>query len=135
MHEVETSKEMGLRECNELSTDCAAAVKDKVVAKVLCHRFQKVLGVPIQDTQQVFVHGSQMSKIVMIMIAHLILATHEPDREPTDSRAILLLNIFKAYDTVSRDFLFEVMRYFGFANSLITIYYETSTITPQPGFS
>ena len=54
-------------------------------------------------------------------MTHLLSATHEPDREPTDSRAILLLDFRKAYDTVSRDFLFEVMRYFGFADTFITL--------------
>ena len=93
----------------------------KIVAKVLSHRVQKVLGVPIQDTQQGFVHGRQMSKSVMMMIAHRLSAAYEPDREPTDSRAILLLDFRKAYETVSRDFLFEVMRYFGFADYFITM--------------
>ena len=93
----------------------------KVVAKVLSHRVQQVLGIPIQDTQQGFVHGRQMSKTVMMMMAHLLTATDDPDREPDDSRAILLLDFRKAYDTVSRDFLFEVMRYFGFAEAFITM--------------
>ena len=93
----------------------------KVVAKVLSYRVQKVLGFPIQDTQQGFVHGRQMSKTVMMMMAHLLSATHEPDRNSADSRAILSLDVRKAYDTVSRDFLFEVMRYFGFADSFITM--------------
>ena len=67
----------------------------KVVAKVLSHRVQKVLGVTIQDTQQGFVHGRQMSKIVMMMMAHLLSAAHKPDRESTDSREILLLDFRK----------------------------------------
>ena len=62
-----------------------------------------------------------MSKTVMMMTAHQLSATHEPNRKPTDSRAILLLDVHKAYDTVSRDFLFDIMRYFGFADSFITM--------------
>ena len=94
----------------------------KVVANVLSHRVQNVLGVPTQDTQQGIVHERQMSKTIMMMMAHLLSATHEPNREPTDSRAIRLLDFCKAYDTVSRDFLFEVMRYvFRFVDVFITM--------------
>ena len=60
-------------------------------------------------------------KQFMMMMAHLLTATDAPDRGPADSRAILLLDFRKAYDTVSRDFLFEVMRYFGFAEAFITM--------------
>ena len=101
----------------------------KVVAKVLSHRVHKAVEVPIQDTQQGFVHGRQMSKTVIIM-AHQLSAAHEPDREPTDSRAIRLLDFCRAYDTVSRDFLFEVMRYFGFADSFITMIQNLHHIPP-----
>ena len=63
-------------------------------------------------------------------MAHLISTTHESDREPTDSRAIQLLDFRKTYDTVSREFLFEVMRYFGFADSFITMIRNHNT-TPR----
>ena len=93
----------------------------KVVVKVLSHRVQKVLGVCFQNNQQGCVHGRQMSKTVIMMMAHLLTATHEPDREPTDNPAIELLGFRKTYDTVSRDFLLEVMRNFGFAFSFISM--------------
>ena len=56
-----------------------------------------------------------------MMMAHRLSAIHEPDRELTDSQAVLLIDFRKAYDTVSRDFRFEVMRYFAFADSFITM--------------
>lgn len=93
----------------------------KVVAKVLYRHVHKVLEVPIQDTRQGFVHGRQTSKTVMMMMAHLSTATHASDREPTDIRAILMLDFCKAYDTVSSDILFEVTPYLGFVESFITI--------------
>ena len=63
-----------------------------------------------------------MSKtVMMMMMAHRLSAIHEPDRELTDSQAVLLIDFRKAYDTVSRDFRFEVMRYFAFADSFITM--------------
>ena len=58
---------------------------------------------------------------MVMMMAHLSFATQESDRQPEASRAILLLDFRKAYDTVSRDFLFEVMRFFGFAETFITM--------------
>ena len=57
----------------------------------------------------------------MMMMAHLTSAAHEPERDATSSRAILLLDFLKAYDTVSREFLFEVMRAFGFDGAFITM--------------
>ena len=54
-------------------------------------------------------------------MAHLTSAAHEPERDATSSRAILLLDFLKAYDTVSREFLFEVMRAFGFYGAFITM--------------
>ena len=101
----------------------------KVVAKVLSHRVQKVLEVPIQENQQGFVHRRQMSKTVMMKMTHLLSAAHEPDREPTNSRAIRLLDFRKGYDTVSRDFLFGFMRYFRFADSFITMIRNLHHIT------
>ena len=64
-----------------------------------------------------------------MMMAHLLTATHEPDREPTDNRAILLLGFRKAYDTVPRDFLFEVMRSFGlhsFTTVIRNLHHDTN---------
>ena len=54
-------------------------------------------------------------------MAHLISVTPEPDREVDASRVILLLGFRKAYDTVSREFLFEVLQFFGFAEPFITL--------------
>ena len=62
-----------------------------------------------------------MSKTVMSMMAHLISVTPEPDREVDASRVILLLDFRKAYDTISRIFLFKVLRFFGFAEPFITL--------------
>ena len=55
-----------------------------------------------------------MRKTVMMMLAPLATAKAEPDLTAARSRAILLLDFRKAYDTVSREFLFLTLRRFGF---------------------
>ena len=62
-----------------------------------------------------------MSKTSMMMMTHLLSAAHEPDRESTDNRSILLLYFHKAYDTVSRDILTRSCGISGFADSFITM--------------
>ena len=63
------------------------------------------------------------------MMAHLTSTAHEPERDAASSRAILLLDFRKAYDTVSRESLFEVMRAFGFEGALFTMVRHLHTNT------
>ena len=44
--------------------------------------------------------------VMMMMLTQLATARAEPELLPSDSQAILLLDFRKAYDTVSREFLF-----------------------------
>ena len=62
----------------------------KVYAKVIASRVQRVLGTPIGESQQGFVHGRQMRKTVMMMLAQLATAKAEPELTASGSRAILL---------------------------------------------
>ena len=60
-----------------------------------------------------------MMKTVMMMLAAVSIARAEPDLEAHRSRVILLLDFRKAYDTVTRDFLFHVLEEYGFATPFI----------------
>jgi hypothetical protein len=93
----------------------------KVFTKILAPRAQKVMGTPIGDSQQGFVHGRQMAKIIMMMLAMLKTARPQADIEADLSRIILLLDFRKAYDTVARDFLFLVLRKFGFSEAFVRL--------------
>ncbi|KAE9036079.1 hypothetical protein PR001_g9006 [Phytophthora rubi] len=87
----------------------------KVFAKIMATRVQRILGKPIGESQQGFVHGRQMLKTVMMMMAMLASAKNEPGLAASLSRVILLLDFRKAYDTVARDFLFLALLRFGFS--------------------
>ncbi|CAI5719351.1 unnamed protein product [Peronospora destructor] len=87
----------------------------KVYTKIIATRAQRVLVTPIGESQQGFVHGRQMRKTVMMMLALLATAKDELELAAARSRAILLLDFRKAYDTVAREFLFLVLVRFGFS--------------------
>ncbi|KAE8915450.1 hypothetical protein PF003_g614 [Phytophthora fragariae] len=91
----------------------------KVYAKIIATRAQLVLGTPIGDTQQGFLHGRQMLKTVMMMLAILATAKGEPELAAELSRVVLLLDFRKAYDTVAREFLFLALIKFGFSQEFV----------------
>ncbi|KAE9055570.1 hypothetical protein PF010_g32102 [Phytophthora fragariae] len=72
----------------------------KVFTKVMATRAQRVMGTPIGDSQQGFVHGRQLIETVMMMLAVLASAELQPEVSAAISRVILLLDFKKAYDTV-----------------------------------
>jgi hypothetical protein len=91
----------------------------KIIATVIANRAQRVMGVPIGDSQQGFVKGRQMLKTVMMMLAMLATANGEPDLAADMSRLILLLDFRKAYDTVAREFRFVALLRFGFSPEFV----------------
>ncbi|KAE9266852.1 hypothetical protein PR003_g31975, partial [Phytophthora rubi] len=93
----------------------------KIFMKVIATRAQRVMGVPIGNSQQGFVHGRQLMKTVVMMLAMLATATSRPDLAATLSQVILMLDFKKAYDTVARDFLFLAMQRFGFSPAFIAM--------------
>ena len=72
----------------------------KMFAKVLVTRLQTVMPRLVGDSQQGFVRGRQMRKLVTMMISQLASASDEVDLPASASRVILLLDFYKAYDTV-----------------------------------
>ena len=109
--------------------------ENNVFAKVLATRVQLSLPRVNSDLQQGFVHGRRMTKTVMVMMmmmmmmAQLTTATEQPNLTAEDSRCILLLDFWKAYDTVDRNFLYETLRIFGFNESFVDLIYRIHTRT------
>ena len=93
----------------------------KIFAKVLASRLQRVLPTIIGESQQGFVRGRQMQKLIMMMTAQLASAEERTDLSADLSRAILLLDFRKAYDTVDRDFLYAALRSFQFDEVFIKL--------------
>ncbi|OWZ07213.1 RxLR effector protein [Phytophthora megakarya] len=93
----------------------------KIFAKILASRLQTFLGRIIGDTQQGFVHGRQMHRSVAMMLAMLQQDFHDPNHGIASSPGIVLLDFAKAYDTVDRVFLLEVLRRFGFSADFVDL--------------
>ena len=94
----------------------------KIFAKVLATRLQRVLPQLIGQSQQGFVHGRQMMKLVMMILAQIATARHDETRAALHSQAILLLDFRKAYDTIDRDFLYAALRSFGLMNVIFSLF-------------
>jgi hypothetical protein len=62
-----------------------------------------------------------MLKTVMMMLAILTKASGDPELAADLSRVILLLDFRKAYDTVSREFLFLALLKFGFSEEFVNM--------------
>ena len=63
------------------------------------------------------------------MMAHLQSAREESNLNADASRAIVLLDFRKAYDTVDRDFMVEALRLFGFDENFLALMQRLHTNT------
>ena len=70
-----------------------------------------------------------MHKTVSMMMAHLQSAREESNLNADASRAIVLLDFRKAYDTVDRDFMVEALRLFGFDAKFLALMQRLHTNT------
>ena len=101
----------------------------KIFAKVLATRLQTVLPRLVGDSQQGFVRGRQMRKLVTMMLSQITSASDEVDLPASASRVILLLDFRKAYDTVDREFLYAALRAFHFDDRFIHLIQRMHTGT------
>ncbi|KAE9032264.1 hypothetical protein PR003_g5465 [Phytophthora rubi] len=101
----------------------------KIFAKVLATQLQAILPRLIGHSQQGFVHGRQMQKTVMMMLAQLLTAEDEMNVDADSSRIIPLLDFKNAYDTVDREFIYETLRAFGFNEAFIDLMRRMHTDT------
>ncbi|XP_074559236.1 uncharacterized protein LOC141815220 [Curcuma longa] len=92
-------------------------VSNKIISKLLANRLGKVLEKIISPMQSGFVAGRVISdNILMAQELH-----HKLNFHVRGGNLILKLDMAKAYDRVQWDFLFQVMRAFGFSDLVIDI--------------
>ncbi|CAI5962784.1 unnamed protein product [Closterium sp. NIES-65] len=86
----------------------------KVLAKVVADRMKKVLHRVISREQYGFIPGRRLSDAVSL-VADIIDAANKGDKD----WFLLLVDFQKAFDTVSRGFLFETLEKMGFPPSYV----------------
>ncbi|CAI5479246.1 unnamed protein product [Closterium sp. Yama58-4] len=84
----------------------------KLIAKVLANRIKKVLPRVISEHQFGFIPGRRLADVVSI-VADVVDAAAEGDED----WLLLLVDLKKAYDSVSREFLFTTMHKMGFCQN------------------
>lgn len=86
----------------------------KILAKVLTQRFGRALANSIGTEQSAFLPGRHIGD--GIALAQLLPAALSLNQQPG---AVVLLDIAKAYDTVDRAFLYQVMRAHGASDGMV----------------
>lgn len=77
----------------------------KVISKVLCNRLKRVLPILINKTQAAFVEGRSM--IHNVLIFHGIMRHY---KKKTTPRFMMRIELRKAYDSVSSEFVEEMLK-------------------------
>ena len=88
----------------------------KILAKVLANRIKWVMGQVISPAQSTFVEGRQILDAVLIAneVVDSILRRKE-------SGIVCKLDIEKAYDHISWEFLFQVLERMGFGSRWVSL--------------
>ncbi|GMF48220.1 unnamed protein product [Phytophthora fragariaefolia] len=106
-----------------LQTSC------KIFMKVIAPRLQSFLGKLIGDTQQGFVRKRQMQKTIQMMLTISQGTEQLGIRESTGKAGIFLLDFQKAYDTMDRQYLLEVLKKSGFSAGFVSLIQRLHTGT------
>ena len=96
----------------------------KILTKVLANRIKRVMSLIISQAQNAFVEGRQILEVVLI-------ANEAVDSilRKKESGLLCKLDIEKAYDHISWDFLFQIMEKMGFGRKCSWIKWCISTAT------
>lgn len=82
-------------------------------------RLQPVLTNLVGEQQQGFVQGRLMERSVTIMLSLVAKAETDTTKTLEQSPGLVLHDLAKAYDTVDRDYLYAVLRHFGFSDKFV----------------
>ncbi|XP_020245132.1 uncharacterized protein LOC109823260 [Asparagus officinalis] len=88
----------------------------KIITKIIASRIQKVVGYLISDAQSAFVKGRLISS--NILLAHEIVKHY--GRKNNSPRAILNIDLRKAFDTISWVFINDMLKGLRFPDNMIS---------------
>nr|XP_016433942.1 PREDICTED: uncharacterized protein LOC107760411 [Nicotiana tabacum] len=97
----------------------------KCISKILCRRLKEAMSHIVTDNQSTFVQGRSM--IHNILICHDLLRHYNRKTSP---RCLMKIDLRKAYDMVSWEFLEEALRGYGFPEKFIRLV-MTCVSTPK----
>ncbi|KAK1319585.1 hypothetical protein QJS10_CPB04g01321 [Acorus calamus] len=109
-------KRSGVSDVNEYRPICLVNVCYRIVSKVLATRMKKVSADLIEEAQTAFIPGRNLQD--GYLVAQEIITTLTKDRR---SGVALKLEFEKAYDSVHRDFLYQVLAQHGFEEQWVMI--------------
>ncbi|XP_020266679.1 uncharacterized protein LOC109842189 [Asparagus officinalis] len=87
----------------------------KIISKILANRIRSVIGSLVNEAQNAFVKGRQISS--NILLAHELAKNY--NRKHISPRAMLNIDIKKAFDTINWGFLKEMLIGLGFPDAYI----------------
>ncbi|CAI7831389.1 unnamed protein product, partial [Closterium sp. NIES-53] len=93
----------------EASASLSAKLKEAVLARVMADRMKSVLHLVISPEQYGFIPGRRLSDAVA-MVADII----DTAKNHNEDWYLLLVDFHKEFDSISRDFLFDVLEKMGF---------------------
>ncbi|XP_020250854.1 uncharacterized protein LOC109828236 [Asparagus officinalis] len=85
----------------------------KIISKILANRIKSVMGFLINEAQSAFVKGRQISS--NILMAHEIVRSY--GRKHNSPRIMMSIDIKKAFDTISWNFLRDMLASLGFPDT------------------
>ncbi|XP_020270783.1 uncharacterized protein LOC109845967 [Asparagus officinalis] len=88
----------------------------KVISKIIAARIQNVIGYLIDDAQSAFVKGRLISN--NILLAHELLKHY--GRKNVSPRAVLNIDLRKAFDTINWSFIKAMLTGLGFPDNMVT---------------
>ncbi|GLT50497.1 hypothetical protein SLA2020_239800 [Shorea laevis] len=89
----------------------------KFITKILAHRFKKCLPLFISKNQCAFVEGRLM--VENVLLAHELVKHYHKDT--LSPRCALKIDLMKAFDSVSWDFLIKVLLSLGFPSQFVNL--------------
>ncbi|XP_049361885.1 uncharacterized protein LOC125826574 [Solanum verrucosum] len=87
----------------------------KCISKLICSRLKSAISLIVAENQSTFVQGRSMMHNVLI--CHDILRHY--NRKNASPRCLMKIDLKKAYDIVSWEFLEEVLIHFGFPGQFV----------------